>query len=322
MAAATVRGMPEKPDQVSQEKPPFETAWFPYQQFHVPEKRHVFQGVWRAGRFEFRFPRPVLLMGIVNVTPDSFSDGGRHFDRASAVARARELVRQGAEIIDIGGESTRPGAEPVGEQEELRRVLPVIEELAPQIGIPISIDTSKPEVARRALQAGASVVNDIAANREDDALWRLVAETGAGYVCMHMQGTPPTMQNAPTYQEVVAEVKGFWADRLGRLERAGVAAEQVVLDPGIGFGKSVEHNLQLLAAWPRLTKLKRPLLLGVSRKSFMGRLLGAEVDSRLPASLACGCWAVQSGVQLIRTHDVAETLQAVRMTEAILNQTR
>jgi len=273
-------------------------------------------------QFSFNFPRPTLVMGIVNVTPDSFSDGGQFLDPAAAVAHALEQIAQGAEIIDIGGESTRPGAQPVSEAEELRRVMPVIEQLVGWVKVPISIDTTKPGVARVALKAGASLVNDVAANRTDDAMWRVVAEARAGYICMHMQGTPRTMQDDPVYRDVVAEVKGFWADRLGCLQQAGVAPDQVVLDPGLGFGKTMEHNLQLLAAWPRLTKLKRPLLLGVSRKSFMGQLLGAEVDSRLPASLACGCWAVQSGVQLIRTHDVAETLQAVRMTEAILDQTK
>jgi dihydropteroate synthase len=322
MAAAIVRGMPEKPENAPHEKPSFETTWFPYQQFHVPEKRQLFHGVWRTGRFEFRFPRPVMLMGIVNVTPDSFSDGGKFLDPSAAVARAHELVRQGAEIIDVGGESTRPGAEPVGEAEELRRVVPVVERLALEVEVPLSIDTRKAAVAKQALQAGASIVNDVGANREEDGIWRLVAESGAGYICMHMRGTPQTMQADPIYEDVVTEVKTFWTDRLERLGQAGISEDQVVLDPGLGFGKAVEHNLQLLAAWPRLTKLKRPLLLGVSRKSFMGRLLGADVNSRLPASLACSCWAVQSGVQLIRTHDVAETLQAVRMTEAILNQTK
>lgn len=322
MAAAIVRVMPEERENVPQEKPSFETPWFPYHQFHVPEKPRPLQAVWRARQFEFQFPRPVMVMGIVNATPDSFSDGGKYLDPEAAVARALELIRQGAEVVDIGGESTRPGAASVDEAEELRRVLPVIERLAPRVKVPISIDTQKTAVARAALRAGASIVNDIGANREADALWRLVGETGAGYICMHMQGTPQTMQENPVYRDVVAGVKEFWTDRLERLQQAGVAADQVVLDPGLGFGKTVEHNLQLLAAWPRLTKLKRPLLLGVSRKSFMGRLLGADVDSRLPASLACGCWSVQSGVQLIRTHDVAETLQAVRMTEAILAQTK
>jgi dihydropteroate synthase len=273
--------------------------------------------VFRARQFEFVFPRPALVMGIVNVTPDSFSDGGKFLDADAAVAHALELVAQGAEILDLGGESTRPGAEPVDEAEELRRVIPVIEQLAARVKIPLSIDTVKPAVARAALQAGASIVNDVAAHREDDAMWRVVAESGAGYICMHAQGTPQTMQTNPVYADVVREVGGFFGERLKKLNACGVAAEQVVLDVGIGFGKTPAHNLQLLAALRSFTKWRRPLLLGVSRKSFIGKLLGAEVAARLPASLACACLAVADGVQIIRTHDVAETVQAVRMTEAI-----
>jgi dihydropteroate synthase len=273
---------------------------------------------WRARQFEFQFPRTVLVMGVVNVTPDSFSDGGRFLATDAAVARAFELIKQGAEIIDIGGESTRPNSEPVGEREEMRRVLPVIEEIAGQVSVPISIDTQKPAVARAMVRAGASIVNDVAANRTDDEMWRLVAEEKTGYVCMHMQGTPQTMQANPAYRDVVAEVGGFFVDRLERLEAAGVDPEQVVLDAGMGFGKSLEHNLLLLGGLGRFTSLKRPLLIGVSRKSFIGSLLGAGVNDRLPGSLACACRAVEAGVQIVRTHDVVETLQAVRMTEAIL----
>jgi dihydropteroate synthase len=274
--------------------------------------------IFRARRFEFVFPRPALVTGIVNVTPDSFSDGGKFFDPARAVAHALELVAQGAEILDLGGESTRPGAAPVAEAEELRRVIPVIEHLASRVKIPLSIDTVKPAVARAALQAGASIVNDVAAHREDDAMWRVVAESGAGYICMHAQGTPQTMQTNPVYVDVVREVGEFFGERLERLNACGVATDQVVLDVGIGFGKTPGHNLQLLAALRSFTKWRRPLLLGVSRKSFIGRLLGAEVAARLPASLACACLAVEAGVQIIRTHDAAETVQAVRMTEAIV----
>ncbi len=272
---------------------------------------------FRARQFEFTFPRPALVMGIVNVTPDSFSDGGRFSDPARAVAQALELVAQGADILDLGGESTRPGAEPVGETEELRRVLPVIEQLAGQVRIPLSIDTMKPAVARAALQAGASLVNDVAANREDDAMWKIVAEFRAGYVCMHAPGTPQTRQTDPVYADVVREVGDFFRERLQRLSACQVAAQQVVLDPGIGFGKTLAHNLQLLANLGSFTTWERPLLLGVSRKSFIGKLLGAEVNARLPASLACAILAVESGVHIIRTHDVAETVQAVRMAEAV-----
>ena len=276
----------------------------------------------RAGQFEFVFPRPALVMGIVNVTPDSFSDGGRFLDASAAVAHALQLVEQGAGIIDVGGESTRPGALPVAEPEELRRVMPVIEQLAGRIKVPISIDTAKAGVARAALAAGASIVNDVAANREDDALWRLVAETRAGYVCMHAQGTPQTMQAEPIYTDVVREVREFFSERIRRLSDCGVGRDQIILDPGIGFGKTVKHNLQLLGAARSFASFERPMLLGVSRKSFIGKLLGAELAARLPGALACACLAVAAGVQIIRAHDVAETVQAIRMTEAILANQR
>jgi dihydropteroate synthase len=298
-----------------------------------------------ARQFEFAFPRPALVMGIVNVTPDSFSDGGKFLDADAAVAHALELTAQGAEILDIGGESTRPNAEPVNETEELRRVIPVIEKLAAKMKIPLSIDTMKPAVARAALAAGASIVNDVAAaqragasvrssafrrpitadepNRlkaelQTDAMWKVVSEFRAGYICMHAQGSPTTMQKNPAYKNVVREVGEFFRERLKKLNAAGVAADQIAFDPGIGFGKTLEHNLQLLAGLRSFTKWRRPLLLGVSRKSFIGKLLGAEMNERLPASLACASLAVEAGVQIIRTHDVAETVQAVRMTEALL----
>jgi dihydropteroate synthase len=257
-------------------------------------------------------------MGIVNVTPDSFSNGGRFLDPKAAVEHALKSVQQGAEIIDIGGESTRPRATPVAEKEELRRVIPVIQSLAGKISIPISIDTMKPAVARAALEAGASIVNDVGANREDDTMWRVVAEARAGYICMHMQGTPQTMQVNPVYSDVVREVEIFFSDRIRRLNDCGVTSEQIILDPGIGFGKTPGHTLQLLGGLRRFTKLERPLLLGVSRKSFIGKLLGTEPAARLPAALACACLAVEAGVQIIRAHEVAETVQALRMTEAIL----
>jgi dihydropteroate synthase len=278
--------------------------------------------LFRARQFEFRFPRPTLVMGVINVTPDSFSDGGKFLDPAAATAHALELAGQGADILDLGGESTRPGAEPVGEAEELRRVIPVIEKLAAQVKIPLSIDTMKPAVARAALQAGASIVNDVAANREDDAMWKIAAEFRAGYICMHAQGAPQTMQNNPVYADVVREAGEFFGERLERLNACGVAADQIVLDVGIGFGKTLEHNLQLLANLESFTKWRRPLLLGVSRKSFIERLLGGKLNERLPASLACASLAIAGGVQIIRTHDVAETVQAARMTEAVLARKR
>ena len=272
----------------------------------------------RARHFKFEFPRPALVMGVLNITPDSFSDGGQFFDSAAAIARGEELARAGADILDIGGESTRPGATPVPEAEELRRVIPVIKALAQRLKISLSIDTMKPAVARAAITAGASIINDVAANRADDSMWRLAAETGAGYVAMHMQGTPATMQQHPVYADVVREVGEFFAERLERLRQAGVSEERVVLDPGIGFGKTVEHNLQLLAGLRSFTYLGRPLLLGVSRKSFLGKTSGGPEDERLPGALACTVLAAKAGVQLFRTHDVPETVQALRMAEAVL----
>ncbi len=272
----------------------------------------------RARQFDFTFPRPVMVMGILNVTPDSFSDGGKFFDTAAAVARGLELASDGAEILDIGGESTRPRATPVPEAEELRRVIPVIEQLAGQLKIPISIDTMKPAVARAALAAGASIVNDVAANREDTTMWSLTAESGAGYVLMHMQGNPQIMQQAPVYADVVRDVGEFFSDRIQRMSDCGIAREQVILDIGIGFGKTLAHNLQLLGGLRSFTALERPIALGVSRKSFIGKLLRTEIDERLSAALACAALAVEAGVQIIRAHDVKETVQAVRMAEAIL----
>jgi len=272
---------------------------------------------WRCREVEFVFPRPAVVMGILNVTPDSFSDGGQFVDVAKAVVHAQKMLSVGAEIIDIGGESTRPGAPEVSAADEIARVLPVIKQLKAETTAVISIDTQKPDVARAALESGAQIVNDIAANREDDAMWRLVAETGAGYVAMHMQGTPQTMQANPQYADVVAEVNEFFTDRLQRLAAAGVSSDQTALDVGIGFGKTLEHNLQLLAGMRHFTKHQRPVLLGVSRKSFMGRLLGLEVNERLPAALACTVDAIGQGASIIRTHDVAETCRAIRMAEAI-----
>lgn len=273
--------------------------------------------IFRARNFAFRFPRSAVLMGIVNVTPDSFSDGGQFFDRTRAIEHGLRLVAEGAEILDIGGESTRPGAEPVPESEELSRVLPVIEGLRARTDKAISIDTQKPGVAERALQAGADMVNDIAGNRGDARMWEVVAATGAGYVLMHMKGTPQTMQRSARYEDVVEEVSEFFSEKLQALESAGVNREQVVLDPGIGFAKTAEHNFKLLARLNRFRIYRRPMLVGASRKSFIGKLLGSAVDERLPGSLACAVWSVLNGVQILRVHDVAATVQAVRVIEEI-----
>jgi dihydropteroate synthase len=276
--------------------------------------------ILRARQFTFAFPRPALLMGVVNATPDSFYDGARFGDTNAAVAHALQLVEEGADIIDVGGESSRPGAVSISEAEEWRRVAPVLEALAGAVAVPLSIDTVKPEVARQALRAGACIINDIAANREDEAMWRLAAESGAGYVAVHMQGTPATMQKNPAYDDVVADVENFFEDRLNRLAGCGVNPEQVVLDVGLGFGKRVEDNLRLLAHLGRFTKWERPLLLGASRKSFTGTASGAKPQERLAPSLACACWGVQNGARIIRCHDVAATRHALRMTEALMKQ--
>lgn len=274
--------------------------------------------VFRARAFEFQFPRPTLVMGVLNVTPDSFSDGGRFLDPGAAVDHALRLVQEGADILDIGGESTRPGAEPVSESEELHRVIPVLEQVARRVPVAVSIDTHKPAVAQAALAAGASLVNDVGAHREDPSMWETVAEAGAGYVLMHMRGTFRTMQREAVYQDVVAEIGDYFEARLARLQECGVRPEQVVLDVGIGFGKTAEHNLQLLAQLERFKEWERPLLLGVSRKSFIGKITGeADPMKRLPGSLAAATWAALAGAHIVRAHDVAATCQALRMVEAI-----
>ena len=273
---------------------------------------------WRCRQFRFVFPRPALVMGIVNVTPDSFSDGGRFLDPAAAVEHGLRLVSEGADLLDIGGESTRPGAAPISEAEELRRVLPVLEGLAARVTVPLSIDTVKPAVARAAVAAGAAVINDVASGQADPPMSRVVADTGAGYVAMHMQGTPQTMQRAPVYGNVVQEVGDFFDARLKALVAAGVSAEQVALDPGIGFGKTLDHTLDLLARLAEFTRQGRPLVIGVSRKSFLGAMLGAGIADRLPAGLAFTVWASLQGVRIFRTHDVAATVQVLRVAEALV----
>lgn len=275
---------------------------------------------WRGVGFDFSFPRPALVMGILNVTPDSFSDGGRYEQVEAAVMRARAMIAEGAGIIDIGGESTRPNAALVSEADEIARVVPVIEQLTGGADTLISIDTQKPAVARAALEAGAHIVNDVAANRTSSEMWDLVAERNAGYVAMHMQGSPQTMQQDPQYEDVVAEVSEFFERQLSGMRAAGMRDEQVVFDVGIGFGKSVEHNLRLLGGLRTFTKHRRPQLLGVSRKSLFGKLLGLDVDQRLAPGLACASWALANGVQILRVHDVAETVQAARVIEAIIEK--
>ena len=276
--------------------------------------------IFRARQHEFRFPRPAVVMGIVNVTPDSFFDGGKYADPSAAIDHAHQLISQGAEIIDIGGESTRPGAARVSARDELARVLPVIEALAGKIKSAISIDTQKPEVAREAIAAGADIINNIAAAANHPQMWEIAASTGAGYVAMHIQGDPQTMQKNPQYKNVVREIRNFFGAQFEQLTAAGVSREQIVFDVGIGFGKTLEHNLQLLARLDEARAADRPMLLGVSRKSFMGRLLKVEADQRLAPALACSVWAASRGIEIFRTHDVAETVAALRMFEAIRNE--
>ncbi len=267
------------------------------------------------------YARRPIVMGILNVTPDSFFDGGRHYAPARhpdyAIEHGRALAAAGAEVVDIGGESTRPGAEPVPEYEELRRVVPVVEALAADQLI-VSIDTSKASVARAAVEAGAAIVNDVTAGGLDELLLPTVAELSVPYVLMHMQGTPRTMQRNPVYGDVVAEVFDFLGTGLQRCATAGIDPGRVVVDPGIGFGKSVEHNLQLLRHVRELTSLGRPVLVGTSRKSFLGQLgRGLAEHERLEGSLATAALAVASGAAMVRVHDVRETVRVVRVAHAV-----
>jgi dihydropteroate synthase len=274
-------------------------------------------GHLRAGRFTLSLARP-LIMGVVNVTPDSFSDGGRFFNPTRAIAHARQLIEDGADILDIGGESTRPGAAPVSEAEEADRVLPVLDELA-GCDVPVSIDTRHPALMRIALERGASMINDIEAMRAPGALDAVRAFDCA--IClMHMQGDPRTMQSAPNYADVVAEVREFLGERVAACEAAGVARQRLVLDPGFGFGKRNGHNLELLRALPRLAALGVPVLAGLSRKSLLGRITGREVDDRLAASVAAAMLAVERGAALVRVHDVAPTRDALRVLQAVTDE--
>jgi dihydropteroate synthase len=255
-------------------------------------------------------------MGVLNITPDSFSDGGAWFSAGQAVAHARQMAEAGADIIDVGGESTRPGSVPVPVEEELRRVIPVIEALRASLDLPVSIDTRKPAVMREAVAAGAGMVNDVNALQAEGAV-DTVAELGVPVCLMHMQGVPETMQDMPDYQDVVAEVVAFLEQRAAACESAGIAPGQIVLDPGFGFGKSVEHNLSLLRHLDRLAALGYPVLVGLSRKSLIGKILGLPVDKRLYPSIALAVLAVWQGASIVRCHDVRETREAVQMCRAV-----
>lgn len=264
-----------------------------------------------------KFGAKVLVMGILNVTPDSFSDGGRFLAEQAVAEHIDTMVADGADIIDVGGESTRPFAEPVSIEAELARVLPAIRLIRQRSSLPISIDTTKAEVARRALAEGADVINDISALRFDAAMVSLVRETEVPVIIMHMQGTPSDMQVDPHYDDVVAEIKDFFRERLAWAAEHGISRERFIIDPGIGFGKTVDHNLSILKRAAEFTELGCPLLIGHSRKSFIGKLLNTEVDERDVATAAVSALCVQNGVSILRVHDVGKTVQAVRLAEAI-----
>jgi dihydropteroate synthase len=272
----------------------------------------------RLGSIELDCP---AVMGILNVTPDSFSDGGRFTTPAQALLHAKEMARDGAAIIDVGGESTRPGADAVTEQQEIDRVVPVIEALRSVIDIPISVDTSKPGVMRAAVAAGAAMINDVRALRSDGAL-EAAADLQRPVCLMHMQGQPRTMQQDPQYDDVVAEVTEFLGARVTQCEQAGLGKDLIVIDPGFGFGKTAQDNIDLLANLRQLQQIGAPILIGVSRKSTLGAITRREVDERLPASLAAAVLAVERGAAIVRVHDVAETVDALRVTRLAIQSDR
>ncbi len=261
------------------------------------------RSTWQFAGQAFTFGPLPKLMGIVNVTPDSFSDGGKFVDRDRAVEHALQLVEQGADILDIGGESTRPGATPVAADEELRRVIPVIERLSTQTQVPISIDTTKAAVAEAALTAGATIINDVSGLEYDTGMVSVAAASDCGVIIMHMRGTPQTMQNDPVYGDIVAEVRDYLAGRLAELKRAGIAPERIVLDPGIGFGKTAAHNIELLSNIAALQQLGRPVLIGHSRKRFLKKLIGRDVDERLSGTIGVAIALAEQGVDILRVHE-------------------
>ena len=277
--------------------------------------------LWKVGGNIIDLTSRALIMGVLNVTPDSFSDGGEFFATEAAVKHGREMVRSGAEIIDVGGESTRPGARPVAPNDEMERVLPVIRQLASSIAAAISIDTSKAVVARAALAAGATIINDVTGGRGDPEMFALAAERRAALIIMHMQGTPETMQLDPTYGDVVGEVADFFRQQFAQAVRCGIDPMCIAFDPGIGFGKTVAHNLELLANLPRLQVENRPLVVGVSRKSFLEKIPGLPSD-RASATVAMTSLLRARGAHVLRVHDVLTNANALRTTEALLAATR
>ena len=261
--------------------------------------------------------RRTLVMGIVNVTPDSFSDGGRFLDAEKAIEHAKRLAKEGADIIDVGGESTRPGSDPVTLEEEMRRVIPVIEGIAKEVKIPISIDTCKSGVAKAALDRGASIINDISALRFDSKIADVAVEHDVPMVLMHMKGTPKDMQLNPSFHSVMDEIKEFMRDRVEFAVFKGVARDGIIIDPGIGFGKTTEHNYEIIRKLGELKELGMPILIGTSRKSFIGNTLGLDVDERLEGTLATITMCIMNGADIVRVHDVKEAMRTVRMTDAI-----
>ena len=279
--------------------------------------------IWKIRRAKLDLTHRAQVMGILNVTPDSFSDGGAHFLKETALIHARQMIAEGAELIDIGGESTRPGAASVAVDEEIARTVPVIAALREEWGGLISIDTSKAAVAEAAIAAGADIVNDVSGLLADPAMAAICAKSGCGVVIMHMQGSPQTMQKSPRYQDVVAEVRSFFEERFATLTAAGIDPLALCFDPGIGFGKTLDHNLALLRALGEISVAGRPLLLGVSRKSFIGKILASdELDAREWPTVAIASNAREKGVMLHRVHAVRPNLEALRMTEAILGVPR
>jgi dihydropteroate synthase len=278
---------------------------------------------WKLGDRVFDVSRQGLIMGILNVTPDSFSDAGKFFTAEQAVEHGLRMAAEGAQIIDVGGESTRPGADSVAAEEELRRVIPVIEKLRPKNDIVISIDTSKAQVALEAIQAGASVINDVTGGRGDKAMMPLVAETRSAFIILHMQGNPRTMQIEPRYDDVVSEVADFFRQQYVRALECGIDPMAIAFDPGIGFGKTLEHNLELLAQLDRLRAHDRPLVVGISRKSFLAKVTGSsEISDRLAPAVALTSLLRARGADVFRVHEVKENVNALRVTEAVLQKTK
>ncbi|UCC75167.1 MAG: dihydropteroate synthase [Gemmatimonadota bacterium] len=285
-------------------------------EFAIPRDTEV-GGVWRTSRRTLGLEKPVL-MGVLNITPDSFSDGGRFFSRDAALRRLEEMQAEGADIVDVGGESTRPGSAPVSDEEELRRVMPVIEAAALQVDVPVSIDTTKASVARAALAAGAEIVNDISGLRFDSELAELAAESGAGMVLMHIRGKPRTMQERIHYDDLLGEIVEGLRESTERALARGCRRDQLVVDPGIGFGKTAEHNLVIINELGRVCGLGFPVMVGPSRKSFIGKTLGLEVEDRLEASMAACVVALLRGARIFRVHDVVQARRALDMAEAIV----